>query len=139
MGNGIPFLSICCTKNERNIKDIDINRINSKVPTIRENHSPTKETQKENSHEILMKSETKKSKYNKNDNITFKKRNFTHKNYKRNSPLIHVTTLKNIKHNQLISFSNINSMNIFRNSTNKILNWGNLVLIIFHHLILVVE
>ena len=119
MGNGIPFLSICCTKNERNIKDIDINRINSKIPIIRENHSPTKETQKENSHEILMKSETKKSKYNKNDNITFKKRNFTHKNYKRNSPLIHVTTLKNIKHNQLISFSNINGMNIFRNSTNK--------------------
>ena len=105
--------------NERNIKDIDINRINSKVPTIRENHSPTKETQKENSHEILMKSETKKSRNNKNDNITFKKRNFTHKNYKRNSPLIHVTTLKNIKHNQLISFSNINSMSIFRNSTNK--------------------
>ena len=42
MGNGIPF-NICCSKENNNIKDIDINKVNSNVNTVKDLNSPGKE------------------------------------------------------------------------------------------------
>ena len=67
MGNGIPCVMNCCNKTDRNGKDIEINRINSKINSIKDFNSPTKETQKDNNNfENLMKTDIKKNKYKKN-------------------------------------------------------------------------
>ena len=36
MGNGIPYIMNCCNKTDRNGKDIEINRINSKINSIKD-------------------------------------------------------------------------------------------------------
>lgn len=122
MGNGIPCVMNCCNKTDRNGKDIEINRINSKINSIKDFNSPTKETQKDNNNfENLMKTDIKKNKYRKNEFITFKKRNFTQKYTNRSNLMNHQNialfnnTFQILKNNQFISFSN---MNIFRNNSN---------------------
>ena len=121
MGNGIPYLINCCNKTDRTGKDIEINRINSKLNSIKDFNSPTKETQKDNNFENLMKTDIKKNKYRKNEFITFKKRNFTQK-YTNRSNLMNQqnialfnNTFQILKNNQFISFAN---MNIIRNNSN---------------------
>ena len=90
MGNGIPYIMNCCNKTDRNGKDIEINRINSKINSIKDFNSPTKETQKDNNNfENLMKTDIKKNKYRKNELITFKKRNFTQKYTNRSNLMNH--------------------------------------------------
>ena len=59
MGNGITYIMNCCGKNDnKNLKDIDIIRINSKLNYSKDINSPTKETQKDN-YETLMKTDIK--------------------------------------------------------------------------------
>ena len=118
MGNGIPYLINCCNKTDRTGKDIEIN---SKINSIKDFNSPTKETQKDNNFEKLMKTDIKKNNYRKNEFITFKKRNFTQK-YTNRSNLMNQqnialfnNTFQILKNNQFISFAN---MNIIRNNSN---------------------
>jgi hypothetical protein len=121
MGNGIPYFINCCNKTDRTGKDIEINRINSKINSIKDFNSPTKETQKDNNFENLMKTDIKKNKYRKNEFITFKKRNFTQKYTNRSNLMNHQNialfnnTFQILKNNQFISFAN---MNIIRNNSN---------------------
>ena len=122
MGNGIPYFMNCCDNKEKYGKDVEINRINSKINSIKDFNSPTKETQKDiNNFENLMKTDIKKNKYRKNDFITFKKRNFTQKYSNRSNLMrnqnIHLfnNTFQILKNNQFISFAN---MNIIRNNSN---------------------
>ena len=121
MGNGIPYLINCCNNTDRTGKDIEINRINSKINSIKDFNSPTKETQKDNNFENLMKTDIKKNKYRKNEFITFKKRNFTQKYTNRSNLMNHQNialfnnTFQILKNNQFISFAN---MNIIRNNSN---------------------
>lgn len=118
MGNGIPYLINCCNKTDRTGKDIEIN---SKINSIKDFNSPTKETQKDNNFENLMKTDIKKNKYRKNEFITFKKRNFTQKYTNRSNLMNHQNialfnnTFQILKNNQFISFAN---MNIIRNNSN---------------------
>ena len=118
MGNGIPYLINCCNKTDRTGKDIEIN---SKINSIKDFNSPTKETQKDNNFEKLMKTDIKKNKYRKNEFITFKKRNFTQKYTNRSNLMNHQNialfnnTFQILKNNQFISFAN---MNIIRNNSN---------------------
>ena len=118
MGNGIPYLINCCNKTDRTGKDIEIN---SKINSIKDFNSPTKETQKDNNFEKLMKTDIKKNNYRKNEFITFKKRNFTQKYTNRSNLMNHQNialfnnTFQILKNNQFISFAN---MNIIRNNSN---------------------
>ena len=118
MGNGIPYLINCCNKTDRTGKDIEIN---SKINSIKDFNSPTKETQKDNNFEYLMKTDIKRNKYKKNEFITFKKRNFTQKYTNRSNLMNHQNialfnnTFQILKNNQFISFAN---MNIIRNNSN---------------------
>ena len=118
MGSGILFMTNCCSKNNSNqeLIDIDINRINNNMPSISYLKTPTKITQKENYFENIIKTDLKNNKFNKNGFLTFKKRNYTQKHFKRNANLNHINTLKTLKHSGFISISNIN---IFRNNTNN--------------------
>ena len=117
MGNGISSITYCCSKNERDIKDIDINKIENNIHTIKDFRTPTKGTQKDiNYYETLMKTDFKRNKYKKNEFLTFKKRNYTQKYFKKNANLLHINTLKTLKNSKLISFSNVN---IFRNNSNN--------------------
>ena len=123
MGNGIPYLMSCCDNKCKNSKDIEINRISSKINSLKDFNSPTKETQKDNNNfENLMKTDIKRNKYRRNDFITFKKRNFTQK-YSNRSNLMHNqnialfnNTFQILKNNQFISFTN---MNLFRKNSNN--------------------
>ena len=122
MGNGIPYIMNCCNKTDRSGKDIEINRINSKINNIKDFNSPTKETQKDNNNfENLMKTEIKRNKYRKNEFITFKNRNFTQKFTNRSNLTNHQkialfnNTFQILKNNQFISFSN---SNIYRSNSN---------------------
>ena len=124
MGNGITYIMNCCGKNDnKNLKDIDIIRINSKLNYSKDINSPTKETQKDN-YETLMKTDIKNSKYSRSDFITFKKRNYTHKYFNRpilarnqNISLIN-NTFQIMRNNQYISFSNMNMNNSLANNSN---------------------
>ena len=123
MGNGIPYIINCCNKADKMSRDVEINRINSKINGIKDFNSPTKETQKDNNNfENLMKTDIKRNQYKKNEFITFKKRNFTQKYPNRANKLnqqniaLFNNTFQILKNNQFISFSN---MNIFRNNTNN--------------------
>ena len=115
MGNGISYFMSCCENKCKNSKDIVINRISSKINSMKDFNSPTKETQKDNNNfENLMKSDIKRNKYRRNDFITFKKRNFTQK-YSNRSKLMNNqnialfnNTFQILKNNQFISFTNMN-------------------------------
>lgn len=119
MGNGILFNLNCCTKNDDKIKDVDINKVNSNMNTVKDLNSPKKEIKNER----LMVTDIKNNKYNSNNFVSFRKRNFTQKSGKRNSDYIQNqnislfnNTFQILKNNQYISFSN---MNIFRNNANN--------------------
>ena len=116
MGNGILFITNCCSKNNNDIKDIDINKIENNIHTIKDFRSPTKGTQNENYYETLMKTDFKRNKYKRNEFLTFKKRNYTQKFFKKNANLMHINTLRTLKNSKLISPSNVN---IFRNKSNN--------------------
>ena len=123
MGNGIPF-NICCSNHDNNIKDIDINKVNSNLNTVKEMSSQNKEMNR--NFEEIMKTDIMGNKYKGNNNTfnTFTKRNFTQGGPKRkNSDFIHNqnislfnNTFQILKNNQYISFSN---MNIFKNNLNN--------------------
>ena len=109
----------CCTKNDDKIEDIDINKVNNDINTVKDLNSPKKEIK----NNILMKTDIKNNKYKENNLMSFKKRNLTQKSNKRNSDFLqnHNISLFNntfqiLKNNQYISFSN---MNIFRNNINN--------------------
>ena len=121
MGIGISFMTSCCNKNNKNqeLIDIDINRISNNMPNINYLKTPTKFSQKENYFENIIKNDIKKNKSKKNDFLTFKKRNYTQKHFKRNNHLIHVNTLKTIKNSRYVSLGKVN---IFRNNTNRFYN-----------------
>ena len=122
MGIGISFMTSCCNKNNKNqeLIDIDINRISNNMPNINYLKTPTKFSQKENYFENIIKDDIKNNKFDKNDFLTYKKRNYTQKHFKRNNNLIHINTLKTLKNNRYISLGKVN---IFRNNTsNKFYN-----------------
>ena len=122
MGNGIPF-NICCSKENNNIKDIDINKVNSNVNTVKDLNSPGKEMHHRNFEEIT-KTDISGNKFKGNNFNTFRKRNLTQGGPKRkNSDFIQNqnislfnNTFQILKNNQYISFSN---MNIFRHNLNN--------------------
>ena len=121
MGNGIPF-NICCSKHENNIKDIDINKVDSNMNTVKDISSPKKEMN--NQYEDMTKTDIKGNQFNPNKFSTFKRRNLTQGGPKRkNSDFVQNqnislfnNTFQILKNNQYISFSN---MNIFRNNLNN--------------------
>lgn len=122
MGIGISFMTSCCNKNNNNqeLIDIDINRISNNMPNINYLKTPTKFSQKENYFENIIKDDIKNNKFDKNDFLTYKKRNYTQKHFKRNNNLIHINTLKTLKNNRYISLGKVN---IFRiNTSNKFYN-----------------
>ena len=121
MGNGIPF-NICCSNHNNNIKDIDINKVNSNVNTIKDISSPEKEMN--NKYDDMTKTDIKGNKFQPNNFNTFRKRNLTQGGPKRkNSDFVQNqnislfnNTFQILKNNQYISFSNIN---IFKNNLNN--------------------
>jgi len=121
MGNGIPF-NLCCTNHNNNIKDIDINKVNSDMNTVKEINSPSKEMNR--NFEEITKTDITGNKYKGNNFNTFRKRNLTQGGPKRkNSDFIQNqnislfnNTFQILKNNQYISFSN---MNIFKNNLNN--------------------
>ena len=121
MGNGIPF-NLCCTNHNNNIKDIDINKVNSDMNTVKEINSPSKEMN--HNFEDMTKTDIAGNKYKGNNFNTFRKRNLTQGGPKRkNSDFIQNqnislfnNTFQILKNNQYISFSN---MNIFKNNLNN--------------------
>ena len=121
MGNGIPF-NICCSNHNNNIKDIDINKVNSNVNTIKDISSPEKEMN--NKYDDMTKTDIKGNKFQPNNFNTFRKRNLTQGGPKRkNSDFVQNqnislfnNTFQILKNNQYISFSN---MNIFKNNLNN--------------------
>ena len=121
MGNGIPF-NICCSNHNNNIKDIDINKVNSNVNTIKDIPSPEKEMN--NKYDDMTKTDIKGNKFQPNNFNTFRKRNLTQGGPKRkNSDFVQNqnislfnNTFQILKNNQYISFSN---MNIFKNNLNN--------------------
>lgn len=121
MGNGIPF-NMCCSNHDNNIKDIDINKVNSDMNTVKEMSSPNKDMNR-NLDEIT-KTDITGNKYKGNNFNTFRKRNLTQGGPKRkNSDFIQNqnislfnNTFQILKNNQYISFSN---MNIFKNNLNN--------------------
>ena len=131
MGNGITYFMNCCDNKDKSGKDVEINRINSKINNIKDFNSPTKETQKDiNNFENLMKTDIKKNKYRKNDFITFKKRNFTQKYSNRSNLMrnqnIHLfnNTFQILKNNQFISLTNMNLFRINSNNRNHSSNFN---------------
>ena len=121
MGNGIPF-NLCCTNHNNNIKDIDINKVNSDMNPVKEINSPSKEMN--HNFEDMTKTDIAGNKYKGNNFNTFRKRNLTQGGPKRkNSDFIQNqnislfnNTFQILKNNQYISFSN---MNIFKNNLNN--------------------
>ena len=121
MGNGIPF-NICCSNHNNNIKDIDINKVNSNVNTIKDISSPEKEMN--NKYDDMTKTDIKGNKFQPNNFNTFRKRNLTQGGPKRkNSDFVQNqnislfnNTFQILKNNQYISFSN---MNILKNNLNN--------------------
>ena len=121
MGNGIPF-NMCCSNHDNNIKDIDINKVNSDMNTVKEMGSPNKDM----NHNLddITKTDITGNKYKGNNFNTFRKRNLTQGGPKRkNSDFIQNqnislfnNTFQILKNNQYISFSN---MNIFKNNLNN--------------------
>ena len=75
MGNGIPF-NLCCSKDNNDIKDIDINKVNSNVNTVKDLNSPGKEMHHRNFEEIT-KTDISGNKFKGNNFNTFRKRNLT--------------------------------------------------------------
>ena len=122
MGNGIPF-NICCSNHNNNIKDIDINKVNSNVNTIKDISSPEKEMNNKYDDDMT-KTDIKGNKFQPNNFNTFRKRNLTQGGPKRkNSDFVQNqnislfnNTFQILKNNQYISFSN---MNIFKNNLNN--------------------
>ena len=122
MGNGIPF-NLCCSKDNNDIKDIDINKVNSNVNTVKDLNSPGKEMHHRNFEEIT-KTDISGNKFKGNNFNTFRKRNLTQGGPKRkNSDFIQNqnislfnNTFQILKNNQYISFSN---MNFFKNNLNN--------------------
>ena len=122
MGNGIPF-NICCSKENNNIKDIDINKVNSNVNTVKDLNSPGKEMHHPHFEDIT-KTDISGNKFKGNNFNTFRKRNLTQGGPKRkNSDFIQNqnislfnNTFQILKNNQYISFSN---MNFFKNNLNN--------------------
>ncbi len=119
MGNGILYNFNCCAKNDDKIKDIDINKVNSNMNTVKDLNSPGKEIK----HDKLMKTDIKNINYKPHNFGAFGKRNLTQKSNKRNSEYIQNqnislfnNTFQIMKNNQYISFPN---MNIFRNNINN--------------------
>ena len=123
MGNGVLF-NQCCSKNDNNAKDVDINKINSNMNsnmnTVKDINSPGKEMKYKNNDMTKTDIKTKPNNFG-----PFKKRNFTQGGHKRssNSDFIHNqnislfnNTFQILKNNQYISFSN---MNIFRHNLNN--------------------
>ena len=120
MGSGISFMTSCCNKNNQELLDVDITKMNYNMPNINYLKTPSKFSQKENYFENIIKTDIKKNKFNKNDFLTFKKRNYTQKHFKRNNNLIHINTLKTPKNSRFIS---LGKMSILRNNTsNKFYN-----------------
>ena len=120
MGSGISFMTSCCNKNNQELLDVDITKMNYNTPNINYLKTPSKFSQKENYFENIIKTDIKKNKFNKNDFLTFKKRNYTQKHFKRNNNLIHINTLKTLKNSRFIS---LGKMSILRNNTsNKFYN-----------------
>ena len=114
MGNGITYFMNCCDNKDKSGKDVEINRINSKINNIKDFNSQTKETQKDiNNFENLMKTDIKRNKYRRNDFINFKKRNFTQK-YSNRSKLMN---------NQNIALFN-NTFQILKNNSPVIFNFN---------------
>ena len=122
MGNGIPF-NLCCSKDNNDIKDIDINKVNSNVNTVKDLNSPGKEMHHRNFEEIT-KTDISGNKFKGNNFNTFRKRNLTQGGPKRkNSDFIQNqnislfnNTFQILKNNQYISFSN---MNFFKTNLNN--------------------
>ena len=122
MGNGIPF-NICCSNHNNNIKDIDINKVNSNVNTIKDISSPEKEMNNKYDDDMT-KTDIKGNKFQPNNFNTFRKRNLTQGGPKRkNSDFVQNqnislfnNTFQILKNNQYISLSN---MNIFKNNLNN--------------------
>ena len=122
MGNGIPF-NICCSKENNNIKDIDINKVNSNVNTVKDLNSPGKEMHHPHFEDIT-KTDISGNKFKGNNFNTFRKRNLTQGGPKRkNSDFIQNqnislfnNTFQILKNNQYISFSN---MNFVKNNINN--------------------
>ena len=122
MGNGIPF-NICCSNHNNNIKDIDINKVNSNVNTIKDISSPEKEMNNKYDDDMT-KTDIKGNKFQPNNFNTFRKRNLTQGGPKRkNSDFVQNqnislfnNTFQILKNNQYISFSN---MNIFKHNLNN--------------------
>jgi len=123
MGNGIPF-NLCCSKDNNDIKDIDINKVNSNVNTVKDLNSPGKEMHHRNFEEIT-KTDISGNKFKGNNFNTFRKRNLTQGGPKRkNSDFIqnqNISLFNNTfqilkNNNQYISFSN---MNFFKNNLNN--------------------
>ena len=119
MGNGILYNLNCCTNNDDKMKDVDINKVNSDMNTVKDLNSPGKDIKNER----LMKTDIKNNKFNSNNFVSFRKRNFTQKSGKRNSDYIQNqnislfnNTFQILKNNQYISFSN---MNLFKNNINN--------------------
>ena len=120
MGSGISFMTSCCNKNNQELLDVDITKMNYNTPNINYLKTPSKFSQKENYFENIIKTDIKKNKFNKNDFLTFKKRNYTQKHFKRNNNFIHINTLKTLKNSRFIS---LGKMSILRNNTsNKFYN-----------------
>ena len=120
MGIGISFMTSCCNKNNQELLDVDITKMNYNMPNINYLKTPSKFSQKENYFENIIKTDIKKNKFNKNDFLTFKKRNYTQKHFKRNNNFIHINTLKTLKNSRFIS---LGKMSILRNNTsNKFYN-----------------
>jgi len=120
MGSGISFMTSCCNKNNQELLDVDITKMNYNMPNINYLKTPSKFSQKENYFENIIKTDIKKNKFNKNDFLTFKKRNYTQKHFKRNNNFIHINTLKTLKNSRFIS---LGKMSILRNNTsNKFYN-----------------
>jgi len=121
MGNGIPF-NMCCSNHDNNIKDIDINKVNSDMNTVKEMGSPNKDMNR--NLDDITKTDITGNKYKGNNFNTFRKRNLTQGGPKRkNSDFIQNqnislfnNTFQILKNNQYISFSN---MNIFKNNLNN--------------------
>ena len=123
MGNGIPF-NMCCSNRDNNIKDIDINKANNELNTVKDFSSPGKNNNNNNINDDMTKTDIKGNQFNPNKFNTFRKRNLTQGGPKRkNSDFIQNqnislfnNTFQILKNNQYISFSN---MNLFKNNLNN--------------------
>ena len=123
MGNGIPF-NMCCSNRDNNIKDIDINKANNELNTVKDFSSPGKNNNNNNINDDMNKTDIKGNQFNPNKFNTFRKRNLTQGGPKRkNSDFIQNqnislfnNTFQILKNNQYISFSN---MNLFKNNLNN--------------------